>query len=58
MTKATPALTFAHHAPDRARKITDELTAVYAEVYDVPRTLATPSSAWRPSPTASPLLST
>ncbi|MGW4240804.1 GNAT family N-acetyltransferase [Streptomyces sp. NPDC004749] len=42
MTKATPALTFAHHAPDRARKITDELTAVYAEVYDVPPYIGDP----------------
>ncbi|MFF3552951.1 GNAT family N-acetyltransferase [Streptomyces tsukubensis] len=31
-----PGLTLNRHTPDEARKITPELTAVYAEVYDVP----------------------
>ncbi|MFD4244481.1 GNAT family N-acetyltransferase [Streptomyces sp. NPDC058525] len=42
MTKTTPQLTFTRHVPDSARKITDELTAVYAEVYNVPPYVSDP----------------
>jgi GNAT superfamily N-acetyltransferase len=38
----SPSLTFTRHAPDAARRITDELTTVYAEVYGVPPYLGDP----------------
>ncbi|MCC3771722.1 MULTISPECIES: GNAT family N-acetyltransferase [Streptomyces] len=37
-----PHLTFARHTPDAARKIIDELTDVYAKVYDVPPYIGDP----------------